>query len=398
MKNSLFKLSSSLFIGLLLFSCTANEETIPSQPTDPDLASSVENNYVILFKESPASNLRMVTPSYIERQLLMKNDANAFASELHLPNERINRIYGGVLNGFSMKIYDQNVLAKIKEDPRVLKVIKDEIITLKKPGTGGGGTSPSQTTPWGITRVGGAVTYIGSNVAYVMDTGIDLDHPDLNVDETLGFNSFTTGKDARSLDDGDGHGTHVAGTIAAIDNEIGVVGVAAGATVVPVKVLNSRGSGSYSGIIAGIDFVGANGSNGDVANMSLGGGGYTPLDEAVEVAAATSGVKFILAAGNDAIDASQVSPARANGPNVFTISASDINDDFAYFSNYGAPVDWCAPGVNILSTTPGGTYTSYNGTSMAAPHAAGVYLLGAAKASGTVNNDPDGNPDPIISR
>jgi len=165
--------------------------------------------------------------------------------------------------------------------------------------------------------------------------------------------------------------------------------------VAAVRVLDRRGSGSNSGVIAGVDYVAANGSNGDVANMSLGGGISTALDNAV-ISAASTGVKFVLAAGNESQDANNSSPARANGNNVYTISAMDINDNFAYFSNYGSPVDYCAPGVAVFSTWKGGGYNTINGTSMAAPHAAGVLLLGNASTSGFVNNDPDGSPDPII--
>ncbi|NME70931.1 S8 family peptidase [Flammeovirga aprica] len=387
-----------LLIGMYMISCTTSEEITLNETNDQDLLSIVEDNYVVFLKESPNSNLRKSQFTYLERQEMMTVEANSFAMEYKIPNLDVHNIYGGVLNAFSIKIYNKSTLDQISNDPRVLRVIKDEIITLDKPSTNQVTVSSSQTTPWGINRVNGGVSYNGNSVAYVLDTGIDLDHPDLNVNASLGFNAFWYGRDGRSLDDYNSHGTHVAGTIGAINNSIGVIGVAAGATVVPVKVLNSRGSGSYSGIIAGIDFVGANGRPGDVANLSLGGGGNTDLDQTVQAAAQSSGVKFILAAGNESQNANNVSPARANGPNVYTISASDVNDNFASFSNYGSPVDWCAPGVNILSTVPGGRYASYNGTSMAAPHAAGVYLLGSAKTSGTVNNDPDGNPDPIISR
>jgi len=159
-------------------------------------------------------------------------------------------------------------------------------------GGGGGGGSDSQETPYGITRVNGGVTYTGNGVAWILDSGIDLDHPDLNVDASRGYNAFTSGKDGKSLDDGNGHGTHVAGTIAAIDNTEGVIGVAAGATVIPVKVLGARGSGSYSGVIAGINHVAANGSSGDVANMSLGGPVSQAVDDAVKNAAQSSGFLF----------------------------------------------------------------------------------------------------------
>jgi subtilisin family serine protease len=233
----------------------------------------------------------------------------------------------------------------------------------------------------------------------VIDTGIDLDHPDLIVDEFNGFTAFSSGPDS-NFNDRHGHGTHVAGTIAALDNSIDVVGVAAGATVVPVKVLNRRGSGTTSGVIAGVDHVAANASVGDCANMSLGGGVSPSLDAAV-IALGGGGVLVSLAAGNESQDANNVSPARANGNNIYTISAIDSNDNFASFSNYGSlvdgsPVDYAAPGVGILSLRAGGGTTTASGTSMAAPHACGVLLMDSPSSDGTANNDPDGHPDPII--
>jgi subtilisin family serine protease len=198
----------------------------------------------------------------------------------------------------------------------------------------------------------------------------------------------------RDANDQNGHGTHVAGTIAAKDNTIGVIGVAPGATVVPVRVLDRRGSGSTSGVIAGVDYVGANGKPGDVANMSLGGGISATLDQAV-IDAAKGGVRFALAAGNESDDADNHSPARAEGANIFTVSAIDINDKFASFSNYGNHVDWAEPGVSIKSTWLSGGYNTISGTSMATPHLAGLLLAGAVKVGGYAQNDPDGKPDPI---
>ncbi len=131
--------------------------------------------------------------------------------------------------------------------------------------------------------------------------------------------------------------------------------------------------------------------------MSLGGPVSTDIDNAVYNAAQSSGVIFCLAVGNESDDANNHSPARINGTNIYTISAMDVNDNWAYFSNYGTPVDYCAPGVNILSTWKSGGYNTISGTSMATPHAAGVLLLGAALTSGYVNGDPDGNADPVIS-
>lgn len=307
-------------------------------------------------------------------------------------------VYSKTINGAALKLSAEGAEA-LRKRKEVAYVEEDHIVALAPGGKGkpGGGGSASQSIPYGITRVGGAATYSGSNAAWVVDTGIDLDHEDLNVDASRGYNAFTSGKDARSLDDGNGHGSHVAGTIAAIDNNVGVIGVAAGATVIPVKVLDSRGSGSYSGVIKGVDHVGANAANGDVANLSLGGPISQALDDAV-VAASGNGVKFVLAAGNESDDANNHSPARANGPAVYTISAMDINDNFASFSNYGSPVDYAAPGVAIESTWKDGGYNTISGTSMAAPHAAGILLWGSFSTDGTVNGDPDGNPDPIMHR
>ena len=130
--------------------------------------------------------------------------------------------------------------------------------------------------------------------------------------------------------------------------------------------------------------------------MSLGGPVSQALDDAVS-AAASKGVKFVLAAGNESTNANNSSPARVNGANIYTISAMNSSDSWASFSNYGnPPVDYAAPGVSIKSTWKGGGYNTISGTSMASPHAAGVLLLGAARTDGTVKNDPDGNPDQII--
>jgi len=231
--------------------------------------------------------------------------------------------------------------------------------------------------------------------AWIIDTGVDYTHCDLNVNTTLAktFVARTT-----TANDDNGHGTHVAGTIAAMNNNYGVVGVAAGAAVIPVKVLDKRGSGTWSGVIAGVDYVAANGQSGDVANMSLGGGVYTPVDDAVKAASET-GVEFALAAGNERDDANNHSPARVNGTNIYTVSAFSNGGVWASFSNYGnPPVDYAAPGVSILSTWKGGGYNTISGTSMATPHVAGLLLLGAIRADGTVTGDPDGNPDPIAHR
>ena len=396
----------TLAIPLFFIGCQSDEEVIDTNELVEAVSFSsepIEGQYIVtMHGESSAksSNLK-----YSQAKVSLKNEILLKFSNVQLSKESLIQTYGYSLNGFAAKLSDSQ-FELLKKDSRIKSIEQDQWITLKKPenpGGGGGGeeevTPPPQVTPWGITSVNGGVDGTGEDVgtAWVIDSGIDLDHPDLNVDLSRSM-SFLGGKDADDPDDANGHGTHVAGTIAAIDNGEGVVGVAAGATVVSVRVLNRRGSGTYSGVIAGVDYVGREGNSGDVANMSLGGGASDAMDQAVFNASETTGIIFCLAAGNSSDDANNHSPARANGDNIKTISASDINDNFAYFSNYGnPPIDWCAPGVSIKSTWKNGGYNTISGTSMAAPHAAGVFLLGDANSRGNVNGDSDTEPDDLIS-
>ena len=313
-----------------------------------------------------------------------------------------SQAYVNSIKGFTA-VLSKGQVKQLEKLDEVKFVEKDETFTLAPPpGKGWNKPSdpdtdnpaPAQIVPWGITRINGGQNLTYTGIAWVLDTGIDLDHEDLNIDRTYELSVIGKGR-RKTTNDENGHGTHVAGTIAALDNNIGVVGVAPGATVVPIKVLDSGGSGSWSGIIAGVDHVATYGSQGDIANLSLGGGVSTSLDQAVLSAANSSGVKFVIAAGNSSANTSNFSPARVNGPNIYTVSALDRYDRFASFSNYGSAVDYCSPGVDILSTWNDGDYHSISGTSMATPHLAGLLLLGELKVDGTVQNDPDGSPDPI---
>ncbi|MCH6233495.1 S8 family serine peptidase [Cognataquiflexum rubidum] len=390
---------AALGLALVTFSCQENAESPLMDSQDQVMryqnGDIIPGSYIVVLK--PQSLGFRKDGSYQDNQASMRKSASGILAKYRISDQNIGAVYAAALDGFAVKL-DESELELLKNDPAVSYIEPDRVMTIAQKGKpGGGGGSTAQETPWGITRVGGAVNYTGTNAAWVIDTGIDLTHPDLNVRAVDGFTAFTSGRDA-NLNDGDGHGTHVAGTIAAINNSIGVVGVAAGAPVVPVKVLDSRGSGSYTGVIAGVDWVAAKGKTGDVANMSLGGPVSQALDDAI-VAAAGKGIKFVIAAGNSAANANNYSPARVNGANIFTISASDINNRFATFSNFGnPPIDYCAPGVSIKSTWIGGGYNTISGTSMAAPHAAGVLLLGAARTSGFVTGDKDSTADPIISR
>ena len=228
----------------------------------------------------------------------------------------------------------------------------------------------------------------------VIDTGIDLQHPDLNVADgvTCTGKWFFSASCVAGGDDDHYHGTHVAGTIGALDNGEGVVGMAPGARLHAVKVLNSRGSGYTSWIVAGIDWVAANAGTIEVANMSLGGAGFSQAEYDAIQGAVDAGVAFAVAAGNEDDDANNSSPGGFD--NVLSVSAladfnglpgggatptcrTDQDDTLADFSNWGPEVDIAAPGVCILSTYPleKGAYGTISGTSMASPHAAGALAL-----------------------
>ncbi len=268
----------------------------------------------------------------------------------------------------------------LRADPRVLLVERDGPVSLvkpigeKRPGGGGGG----EVVPRGINYVGGSGSGVG-HTAWIIDTGVDLDHPDLNTSRDC-HATFV----GRTPDDQNGHGTHVAGIIAAIDNDIGVVGVAAGAYVCSVRVLGPSGTGTWEGVVNGVDYVAGAGASGDVANMSLGGSGENQtLEQAVSEASAK--VNFVLAAGNNGEHASNFTPARVNGANIYTISAVGADRCMPSWSNYGMPpVDFAAPGVSILSLYKGGGTATMSGTSMAAPHVAGILLRGSVQRNGTV--------------
>jgi subtilisin family serine protease len=399
--KTLFKPLLLIVVMLFLFvtSCTNEEgemQIIESEALVGFSSEPIDGQFIITMEGE--SVVRKSNLKYKEGKKEMKKEILAKFANIALSEDEIIHTYGHTLHGFAAKLNKQQ-LEVLKKDKRVKRIEQDQLVTLAKPSwAGGGGNDPvaEQATPWGITRVNGGADGTGKT-AWVIDSGIDLDHPDLNVDEARS-RSFLGGKDANDPDDANGHGTHVAGTIAAIDNDEGVIGVAAGATVISVRVLNRRGSGSFSGVIAGVEYVGANGEAGDVANMSLGGGASQALDDAV--VAASNPVIFCLAAGNESDDANNHSPARANGPNIVTVSASTSSDNFASYSNYGnPPIDWCAPGSGIESTWKNGGYNTISGTSMATPHVAGVLLLNpnvSTNGLSTVNGDRDNSPDVII--
>lgn len=403
MKNSIyFKIAALSFAcGLILLSaCTKEAEDnafLNNNPKTGTLLKSGQNGtatYIVVLNDDfeAAGELKEVR-GYDKRKEVMTGYLNRYLNGKGIDKEQVEHVYNNVFLGFSVKLNGPQ-LQRLQQDPRVRSIEPDQAIALGKPGTPPA-PQPSQVIPWGVTRVGGPGNGIGKT-AWVIDSGIDLDHPDLNVNITLSRNFVTSDKKNKG-DDLYGHGTACAGQIAAINNSFGTVGVAAGATVVAVRVLNEYGSGTSSWFIAGADYVAATAKPGDVVNISL---GYPPspdIDNAVLVLGA-KGIKVALSAGNEST-LSYRSPSRVNGDNIYTVSAMGEGDLWASFSNYGnPPVDFCAPGINCYTTYKNGTYLNGGGTSASAPYVAGLLLLGAINTNGFVIGDPDGNPDPIAHR
>jgi subtilisin len=329
-----------------------------------------EGRYIVVLKDFVAS------PAAV---------AHAQAKAQHA---QVGFVYSTAIKGYSATLSSAAVGA-LRTDPRVAAVVSDREVHLD-----------AQRLPTGINRVDGerSSTVSGNGTGAVnvdiaiIDTGIDTNHPDLNVVGGVACNGS-------GYEDRNGHGTHVAGIAAARDNGIGVVGVAPGARLWAVRVLNASGAGSLSNVICGVDWVTRNASRIEVANMSLGGGGTEPsvagcatgdpLHDAV-CRSVAAGVTYAVAAGNSSINARRVVPAAYD--EVITVSSladfngkpgggaaatcqPDTDDTFANSSNYGGDIDLIAPGVCIYSTYMGDGYKTLSGTSMASPHVAGAAAL-----------------------
>jgi subtilisin family serine protease len=310
---------------------------------------SVAGSYIVVLKNSGARTAAV-------------SAATSLAGEY---GAQVSRTFTTALHGFSVHATEAEA-KRLAADDSVAYVEQSQRFTI----------SDTQDSPpsWGLDRIDqhdlpldSAYNYTNKGdgvTAYVIDTGVQVDHPTFEGRATSGFDAIDGDNDAS---DGHGHGTHVAGTIGGAE-----YGVAKGVNIVAVRVLDDNGSGTTEQVVAGIDWVAQNHSGPSVANMSLGGGVDEALDDAVR-GAIESGVTFAVAAGNSSADAATFSPARVT--EAITVAASDDADGQASFSNYGSVVDLYAPGVDITSSWNDGSTNTISGTSMATPHVAGAAAL-----------------------
>ena len=388
---------------------SGNEKDEGATATTPSILTSILDKLpysdVLSNSLSPSSSSSSTSPSYSAykmgqvipgQYIVVLNDdvlnlrdiLSEVAKKVNIEGTEILYIYEDVLNGFAISVPNERIIEVLEQSPFVDHIEKDKVVK-----------AFAQTLPSGVNRVDGDLSFtksgsgggvINTDIA-ILDSGIYTSHSDLNVYHQKSFVSGTS-----SGNDDNGHGTHVAGIAAAKDNSIGVVGVAPGAKLWAIKVLDRNGSGALSTIIKGIDYIRQYANQIEVANLSLGCECKSSAFDTAINNAVKAGITFVVASGNSGKDASTFSPA--NNPNVIAVSAigdsdgkcggtgpstgSGRDDTLASFSNYGSVVDIAAPGTKIYSTYKGNSYTTMSGTSMASPHVAGAAALYEASHPG----------------
>ena len=387
MKATRTPLSSLLLALFVLTGCTENlmtaGEDTPHSPIDTR-TSKVRHAHLFDRAAAPQQASKGEPMTGLVLQLLDGVDRQALLAQYQLTSRYFyNGVFYGLAADVETSLLDE-VLAKMEQDPDIVWV-EPNFYTESPAFTSTPGTFNGK-LPWGIERVGATESFTESGDGtddlpevhlFLLDTGIE--NTDVEITEEQFFG------DSNNTSDFYGHGTHMAGTAAALDNSVGLVGVAPKAQIHNLKATNDAGLAGMADMLAALDYVilykAKLPSQGMVISLScsadVGTTAYTALDDAIETAVA-AGITVVVGAGNQGIDAATVSPAHAAG--AITVGAYDVNDDFAAFSNYGASVDLLAPGVDILSTAPtssvkGAAYARSSGTSMAAAHVAGAAAL-----------------------
>ena len=431
--SSFVLLTCSFFLSMMHSGCQIGnpdlfESPYDNEPTVQAITSDIQlvpDQYIVLLNEdsvhlplsgnterdqAPASR----TPGKDE----IRNEYKTFVETMTATCENIlqanrvsttaiQKVFTGAQAGMVVKLSEAEK-NQLLNDPSIATIEQDQLIALSdfephiktpfNPANNGNGSN-GQSTPYGVSRVGGTYDFQANSQynyrwAWIIDTGID-NHSELRL-----VNPYSTNF-SNDIDENDnfGHGTHVAGIVGAKNDNSGVVGVASGVFMVNIKVLNQNGVGYASDIVSALNYISLYVWPEDVINMSIGGSASNILDNAV-LALANTGVKIVVAAGNAAQDVSQYSPARIQHPNVYVVGSIDNSDTYSYFSNYGNGIDYVAPGDGILSTYGDDNFAVSSGTSMAAPHVTGV-LLSAPNTYSTDGNSspaPDGSTFPVIYR
>lgn len=383
-KNFIYSL---LLPGGILAGCSEDSQPLKTTQQDDCLTTRSSSNgtvvagqYIVSFAE-PAGSTGGRAQATAARVFQHHN----------LQEDDILKTFTGENTSYVMRLSDEAAQA-LQNDETVTFIEPDRIVSLCACFTV---IEPTLVT-WNIDRVGyGDGT---GKTAWLLDTGIDFTHEDLVVD-TIRSKSFL--EEEPSAQDKNGHGTHVAGIIGAKNNRVGTLGVASGATLVALKVLNEDGDGLLSNVLDALAYVRRHAVAGEAVNISLGLNERSLILEREIQGIANNDIYVTLAAGNESKPARDYSPASTNGKNIFTVSAVDSLNHFASFSNYGNEViDVAAPGVRVLSSYIFGRYAIMSGTSMASPHVTGLLLInnGKLNSSGTALHDPDGTGDPLAHK